>query len=133
MAKRLPFSSPRAVLTWVALVAVPAAASATGGTITFTGRIVEPPYQIHVSQQALPAMALSASGADLSFSHSRQSASVRVDGVDPGPLVIGCTDARATLVQGCHFGPGGGVMSVKTKFPAQADAASGAIVTITYD
>lgn len=138
MTRRTALFSRLAVLAAFSICAIPAGAgttSTTGGTITFVGSIVAPPYEVQMVAAALSSTrSASTEGAEISFSSSPgQSARVRADGLDNLPLAVRCTDAKPMPAGGCRLGPRGGTLSVATQSVPAARVARGAILTVAYD
>ncbi|MGO4396157.1 hypothetical protein AB4Z46_32885 [Variovorax sp. M-6] len=132
MARRSAFFSRLAVFSAVSLCAIPAVA---GGTITFVGAIVEPPYEIRVAPAPLDSSySTSTAGAEISFNSIRSlSASVRADGLGPLPVALRCAGGTPLTASGCHLGPHGGTLSVAMKSTAAAGTTPAAILTVAYD
>lgn len=127
------------VMLTLAVCAVSASAGITsgqsGGTITFTGRIVAPPYTIHVAG-AVPTGTGSDSigGTAVRFvGNDGQRARVRADSVDHLPLVFRCADAHPMRSGHCQFGPGGGTLTIADEAATGVRAPRRAVLTVAYD
>jgi hypothetical protein len=135
MARRTAISSRLAATLAAAFVLATSGVShAADGTIHFTGRIVEPPYELRIAPTAAPsAFSASMAGAEIIFSGSGQSANVSVESLGKLQLAVQCSGRAAVPVVGCHFDRRGGTLAVAMKSTRPAGVTPGAVVTVAYD
>lgn len=107
--------------------AIPLAAHAAGGTITFTGGISASSYA-RLETQAAAGTALQFSGARV----ERSSATVSLRNLDAPAYGLACAGMRAQRAASCHLPAGGGALALAAN-PRHPAGPAKAIVTVAYD
>jgi len=123
---------PAALAALAAFLALPAVSDAgttmPGGTIRFTGMVVESGYLVApVQRESRMLQTVSGSTAEFRFSGATaRGASVRADTLDARPLAVRCAVARPQAAASCRPSAAGDVVAVDAGIAP-------AILTVAYD